>query len=200
MNTSPATPEVPSPQTMRKMLRYIWTVLLSNMDHKSIPAYPSDLPNCSFPLFISWHLNHKNRGCIGNFEPGPLSKMIPEYTIISSSEDPRFPPVSRSDLVPGFECVLNLLTNFEPAGHWKNWQLGKHGVIVSFKADGRKFSATFLPEVTERIGDQEENIRLLVEKAGYHGDYRPLLESIHVERYQSSIQKMTYQEFLDGKL
>jgi AMMECR1 domain-containing protein len=52
-------------------------------------------------------------------------------------------------------------------------QVERHGVIIEFVADGRNYSATYLPDVALEQGwDQREAINSLIKKSGYNGWFR----------------------------
>lgn len=73
--------------------------------------------------------------------------------------------------VPLLTCRISILHQFEPCAHAFDWQVGVHGVLLSFSdATGRRFSATYLPEVALEHGmTREVAIRELVAKSGYAG-------------------------------
>lgn len=79
-------------------------------------------------------------------------------------------------------------------------QIGVHGIQIAFEdpETGRKRRATYLPEVAAEQGwDARETLDSLIKKAGYHGKVTDaLLNSIQLERYQSSKEKLTYSEYL----
>lgn len=98
---------------------------------------------------------------------------------------------------------VSLLARFEPAANWQDWEVGVHGIIIHFTdpdvdARSARRSATFLPDVPLEQGwDQEQTIDALIHKAGYNGpiNYR-LREALSVERYESTIASITYDEFI----
>jgi len=89
-------------------------------------------------------------------------------------------------------CSVSLLTNFEPAGHWKDWQIGKHGIRIEFPNErGSLRSATYLPEIAdEQNWDHKQTIDSLLRKGGYKAKITDeLRDKIALTRYQS--EKMT---------
>lgn len=98
----------------------------------------------------------------------PLSQ-IPYYSTVSAFSDHRFDPIVLSE-VDKLKCSLSLLHDFEKGSDVYDWEVGKHGIIISFKQNSRDFSATYLPEVaTEQKWTKEEAIESLIQKSGYHG-------------------------------
>ena len=76
-----------------------------------------------------------------------------------------------------------------------------HGIQIAFEDPdtGRKRKATYLPEVAPEQGwTAQETLDSLIRKAGFNGTITDRLQnSIKLERYQSSKEKMTYKEYLE---
>ncbi|KAF2717667.1 hypothetical protein K431DRAFT_288373 [Polychaeton citri CBS 116435] len=129
----------------------------------------------SHPLFVTWNLTsksgHKNlRGCIGTFEPQELDQGLRSYALTSAFEDMRFSPIPASQL-PTLSCDVTLLTDFsQPTEDGLDWELGKHGIRISFYRHGRRYGATYLPSVAHEQGwTKEETMVSLMRKAGWNG-------------------------------
>ncbi|XP_055117453.1 AMMECR1-like protein isoform X2 [Hylobates moloch] len=64
-------------------------------------------------------------------------------------KDSRFPPLTREEL-PKLFCSVSLLTNFEDASDYLDWEVGVHGIRIEFiNEKGVKRTATYLPEVAK---------------------------------------------------
>eukprot|EP00930_Biecheleria_cincta_P008587 TRINITY_DN110076_c0_g1_i1.p1 TRINITY_DN110076_c0_g1~~TRINITY_DN110076_c0_g1_i1.p1 ORF type:complete len:367 (+),score=72.91 TRINITY_DN110076_c0_g1_i1:56-1102(+) len=140
--------------------------------------------------------NLELRGCIGCLEPIHFHSGLSEYAIRSSMKDRRFPPV-KLDEVSSLTCRLSILHQFEPCAHAFDWQVGLHGVLLNFSdSHGRKFSATYLPEVAKEHGmSREVAIRELVAKSGYGGPCTPeILDCMEVTRYQTIVESVAFRE------
>jgi uncharacterized protein (TIGR00296 family) len=137
------------------------------------------------------------RGCIGCLEPVLFSPGISDYALRSSLQDKRFPPI-QLDEVPLLTCKLSILYRFEPCLHLEDWQVGIHGIIINFDVHGRRYSATYLPEIPREYGmTHDVAIRELVAKSGYpHPCEEELLACIHVTRYQTLVEGLTYWDYL----
>lgn len=112
----------------------------------------------------------------------------------SGLEDHRFGPISVKEL-PQLSVGVTLLQNFEDGSDAYDWTLGKHGIRISFKKEGRRYGATFLPEVpTEQGWDQKNTLVHLVSKAGYSYD---LLSDDEIElvRYEGIKSRADYAEY-----
>ncbi|RDW86785.1 AMMECR1 domain-containing protein [Aspergillus mulundensis] len=129
-----------------------------------------------YPLFVTWNTLSKSgrkslRGCIGTFEAQELSHGLKSYALTSAFEDTRFSPIPES-LLPSLSCSLTLLGTFEPCTNALDWTLGTHGIRISFIHRGRRFGATYLPDVPVEQGwTKEETIKSLMHKAGWDGSH-----------------------------
>ncbi|KAF2155337.1 hypothetical protein K461DRAFT_276552 [Myriangium duriaei CBS 260.36] len=162
----------------------------------------------SHPLFITWNTlsksGHKSlRGCIGTFEPLPLSTGLQSYSLTSAFEDHRFNPIPAS-LLPSLQVCVTLLTNFsDPDKDAMNWTVGEHGIRLSFQDRGRRYGATYLPDVAREQGwGKEETIVSLMRKAGWAGkrdDWRNVkgLEIVRYEGKKVSLDYLEWREWSD---
>lgn len=70
--------------------------------------------------------------------------------------------------MPSLSCSLTLLSSFETCAHAMDWTLGTHGIRISFTHRGRRFGATYLPDVPVEQGwTKEETVESLMRKAGW---------------------------------
>ena len=115
---------------------------------------------------------------------------------MSAFKDSRFEPISREEL-EYLEVGVSLLSNFEEASCWNDFEIGKHGIRIYYE----RYQATYLPEVALEQGwNHHQTIESLMRKAGFSGNISGLVKSkIKVERYQSSKAFMTYHEWLQYK-
>ncbi|KAJ5693017.1 hypothetical protein N7462_002440 [Penicillium macrosclerotiorum] len=127
-----------------------------------------------YPLFVTWNTlsrsGHKSlRGCIGTFEAQDLAAGLNSYALTSAFDDSRFSPIVES-LLPSLSCSLTLLSTFEPCTDAMDWVLGMHGIRISFIHRGRRYGATYLPDVAVEQGwTKEETVESLMRKAGWDG-------------------------------
>ncbi|KAF2400125.1 hypothetical protein EJ06DRAFT_582679 [Trichodelitschia bisporula] len=158
-----------------------------------------------FPLFVTWDKisarGKSLRGCIGTFEPHELDDGLRSYALTSALDDTRFNPVSAREL-PSLECSVTLLTDFEPAADAMDWEIGKHGLRISFTYHGRRFGATYLPDVAKEQGwTKEETLVSLMRKAGWGGRSSEWSKvNLQVIRYQgrkASLDYKTWREWRD---
>ncbi|KAI0722898.1 AMMECR1 domain-containing protein [Earliella scabrosa] len=192
---------------------------------------PPKFPDGKYPLFVTWNTRssrpgrpHRLRGCIGTFEPQPLRDGLAEYALISAFRDSRFKKIEEWEL-ESLECSVSLLTDFEDADNYLDWEVGVHGIHISFPhpslipiapspssapsplssssavptrgALKHSFSATYLPHVAEEQGwDKIETIDSAIQKAGWNGRIsEDLRRACKVRRYQSRSCEVTWEEY-----
>ncbi|KAG5926028.1 hypothetical protein E4U53_003173, partial [Claviceps sorghi] len=169
------------------------------------------LGTSSAPLFVTWNtVGGENsgddddadnddvslRGCIGTFESQPLSLGIPEYALISALHDTRFAPISKREM-PELQAAVTLLTDFEQADDAYDWDIGIHGIRLSFTDNGHRYGATYLPNVASEQGwSKDETLYSLIRKAGWMGGRtRWKALELKVTRYQGRKASLNYPEF-----
>lgn len=113
-------------------------------------------------VFVSLHKHGQLRGCIGTFEPAKddVAEEIIANAISSSTRDPRFPPVTASEL-DDLEYSVDILTTPEPVTDLNQLDPKEYGVIVE---SGWK-RGLLLPDL-EGVDSVEEQIAICRLKAG----------------------------------
>lgn len=135
-------------------------ILSSN--NESIEVFPSKAP-----LFITWDKNDDLRGCIGTFQPQPIEQGVKRFARTAAFDDPRFPKITKSEL-SSLSCSVTLLDNFKPISNCMGWEIGKHGLKLSFELNNNYYSGTFLPSVAEeQEWDKLTTLYYLLKKADY---------------------------------
>ncbi|KAI9781024.1 MAG: hypothetical protein M1816_002589 [Peltula sp. TS41687] len=155
------------------------------------------------PLFVTWttidEMGGKSlRGCIGTFEAQELESGLRNYALTSALEDSRFVPITKDEL-PELEVGVTLLHNFELAPSPYSWELGKHGLRISFTYHDRRLGATYLPDVPVEQGwSKEATLISLMRKAGWTGrkaEWRQVT-GLKLVRYQGKKVTMRYDEWI----
>jgi AMMECR1 domain-containing protein len=94
----------------------------------------------------------------------PLTKIL---LFARAFGDTRFSPIPVT-LLPSLSCSLTLLSSFETCSHALDWELGIHGIRISFTHRGRRYGATYLPDVAVEQGwTKEQTLDSLMRKAGW---------------------------------
>lgn len=127
-------------------------------------------------VFVTLHKNKDLRGCIGTYLP--VRKNIIEEIIMnaisSSTEDPRFPPVSVKEL-PYIEYSVDILEEPEKVRSINELDPKEYGVIV-IKGFRR---GLLLPDI-EGVDTVDEQLRIAKLKAGIN----PLDKDVEIYRFK----------------
>lgn len=172
---------------------------------KSIPSNV-DLPDKA-PLFITWNKNNQLRGCIGTFQPLPIESGTKRFSLASSLQDPRFPPIGKLEF-KSLSVSVTLLDNFEPIKKWDDWTVGDHGLKVNINKNGEVYLGTFLPSVAvEQEWNEITTLSYLLRKADYIGVpksetaefYQVGIEEgwLELVRYKGLKKDLDYEEFME---
>ncbi|KAJ6717478.1 AMMECR1 DOMAIN-CONTAINING PROTEIN-RELATED [Salix purpurea] len=186
----------------REMAVYCFDTLVAHYNSDDAP--PAAFDEGQHPLFVTWKKivnggEPRLRGCIGTLEARYLVNGFRDYALTSALRDRRFPPIQAKEL-PTLECTVSILTSYETANNYLDWEVGTHGLIIEFTDpnNNARRSATYLPEVAAHEGwTKEEAIDSLMRKAGYSGHItESLRKSILVTRYQSTLFTLTYSDYV----
>ncbi|KAK3407937.1 hypothetical protein EUGRSUZ_J00268 [Eucalyptus grandis] len=185
----------------REMAVYCFDTLVAHYNNEEAP--PPAFEAGQHPLFVTWKKVVTNgeprlRGCIGTLEARCLINGFRDYALTSALRDRRFPPIQAREL-PFLECTVSVLTDYEIANSYLDWEVGKHGIIIEFTDDfNTRRSATYLPEVAAHEGwTKIKAIDSLMQKAGYSGTItEPLRRRIRLTRYQSTLFTMRYSDYV----
>jgi AmmeMemoRadiSam system protein A len=131
-------------------------------------------------VFVSLHKHGQLRGCIGTFEPAKknVAEEIIANAINSSTGDPRFHPVTASEL-DDLEYSVDILTKPEPVIDISQLDPKKYGVIVE---SGWK-KGLLLPDL-EGVDSVEEQIAICRLKAGISASEPIKLYRFQVRRFK----------------
>jgi len=138
----------------KEMAVHCFDTLLSHFSGEEVPS--PGFEGGHYPLFVTWKKTVNGgearlRGCIGTLEGRCVLTGIKDYALTSALRDRRFPPIQAKE-IPLLEVTVSLLTNYEQAGGYLDWEVGKHGMILEFidPRQNLRRSATYLPEVAEQ--------------------------------------------------
>ncbi|CAD5174606.1 unnamed protein product [Musa acuminata subsp. malaccensis] len=186
----------------REMAVYCFDTLVAHYNSEQAP--PPGFEEGQHPLFVTWKkaingAEPRLRGCIGTLEARCIINGFRDYALTSALRDRRFPPIQAKEL-PFLECTVSILTDYEPALDYLDWEVGKHGLIIEFTDPdyNTRRSATYLPEVAahEAGWTKLETIDSLMRKAGYNGAISESLRNrLHITRYQSTLYTMHYRDY-----
>lgn len=125
----------------------------------------ADLEGLEFQrgAFVTLHKKGDLRGCIGNFfSEKPLVNTVEEMAIAAASQDPRFAPVSQTEL-DDLDLEVSVLSPLVEIDDVNKIQVGVHGIyLVSPRGRG-----VLLPQVATEYGwDRETFLENTCLKAG----------------------------------
>lgn len=143
--------------------------LESHLQSRAEKKFEDARPNLELKrgVFVTLKEHGELRGCIGHFEQDvTLRELVPKQTMISATQDPRFPPVTAREL-GDIKIEISVLSEPKPVASWQDIDVGRHGVILRKGMRG----ATFLPQVAPEQGwDREQMLSHLAQKAGLPPD------------------------------
>lgn len=127
-------------------------------------AAPADVPEDMkerAAVFVSLKENGRLRGCIGSLEPTTpdIASEIITYAVYAGTQDPRFMPVTESEL-DSLVYSVDVLGKPEPVESIDELDPSVYGVIVS---DGMR-RGVLLPDL-EGVDTPEEQIEIALAKA-----------------------------------
>jgi AMMECR1 domain-containing protein len=82
-----------------------------------------------------------------------------------------------------------------------DWEIGTHGLRISFTYHNRRYGSTYLPDVAKEQGwTKEETLVSLMRKAGWSGRKEEWKKvPLNVVRYQGSKAKLDYTEWSEWR-
>jgi len=154
-----------------------------------VPEIPRDLPDEIIArragVFVCFKRNGELRGCIGTFTPvyENIAQEIIQNTISAATQDPRFLPVSLSEL-DEITVAIDILSEPEKLEDEEINKLNpkKFGILVKSE-DGLR-SGLLLPNL-EGVNTIEKQVSIACQKAGIdHYAENFCLYKFTVERYE----------------
>lgn len=117
--------------------------------------------------FVTLKKHGQLRGCIGSIRAtAPLYKSVIINAVRAAHYDSRFNPVQPDELSQ-LEIEVSVLSQPQPIASYKEFEVGKHGIILNKEGRG----AVFLPEVAVEQGwNREQTLSHLAKKAGLPSD------------------------------
>ena len=140
---------------------------------------PAELTDRAAGAFVSLHAHGRLRGCIGTTGPttGSVAWEIVQNAVSACARDPRFPPVTVTEL-DSLEYSVDVLGAPEPISSPAELDVKKYGVIVS--CGGRR--GLLLPDL-EGVDTVEQQIDIARQKGGISSREKYTLERFEVVRH-----------------
>jgi AmmeMemoRadiSam system protein A len=142
---------------------------------------PSDLFKRRAGAFVSIHENGRLRGCIGTFLPvrENIADEIIHNAAAAATEDPRFQPISKSEL-DRLDISVDILSEPEPVASTDALDAKRYGVIVT--CGSRR--GLLLPDL-DGVDTPEQQIAISRQKAGISPDEPVSLMRFEVNRHEA---------------
>ena len=169
----------------RKAIESKFSIIKLKIDKNTSEEF-SDVLGC----FVTLHKNGQLRGCIGFPEPiMPLSEGIVNAAQSAAFNDPRFPPLEKSE-VGEISVEISVLTRPKridvrnPEDYLQHIQIGKDGLIVRATFS----SGLLLPQVATEYGwDALTFLRQTCIKASLRQDDWQDFDQVRVYKFQSQV-------------
>ena len=141
---------------------------------------PDEMTGQAAGAFVSLHAHGQLRGCIGTTGPTTenVAWEIVQNAVSACARDPRFPPVTVSEL-DSLEYSVDVLGQPEPIVSQAELDVKKYGVIVS--CGGRR--GLLLPDL-EGVDTVEQQIDIARQKGGISAREKYTLERFEVVRHK----------------
>lgn len=172
MDSSASSKQVLNNVQQKRLLEIARESVEAYVKNGKIPQFEESDPGLNKELgaFVTLKKEGDLRGCIGVFTGDinePLYKIVSQMAISAAVNDPRFNPITESEL-NDLEYEISVLSPLKKVGSWKEIEIGKHGVQVR---NGMR-KGVFLPQVaTENNWDIETFMSVLcTQKAGLPAD------------------------------
>lgn len=156
------------PAEREQLLRLAREAIAAHLCGRVPPAVPAE-GSAAMPggAFVTLHSGGMLRGCIGHIEAdSPRGGVIVRCAVAAATEDPRFPPLTASELA-STTIEVSLLSPCEPVATADDVEVGRHGLIVEMGWH----RGLLLPQVATEWGwDREEFLDHTCRKAGLPDD------------------------------
>jgi AmmeMemoRadiSam system protein A len=132
-------------------------------------------------VFVSlYSADSSLRGCRGTISPveSNLAEAIIRSAIASAVDDPRFPPMTASE-IPGLQVKIDVLSPLEPVNDLECLDEKTYGVMI--QAGNRR--AVLLPDIAV-VNSVSHQLELVRRKAGLSPDEPAELFRFTVARYE----------------
>jgi len=156
----------------------------NHLEGKALPEFGlSDTLKARGAAFVTLTERGQLRGCIGYTEAfKPLWQCVSECAVSAAVNDPRFPPVTRSEL-NGLHIEISVLTPLQPVKSLDEIEVGRDGLMISLA--GRR--GLLLPQVAADYGwSRTEFLEATCRKAGLPTDAY-LSPNVKIQKFQAVI-------------
>ena len=157
-----------TPHDQERLLRHARRAIVARLEERPVEPLPS--PGAlgePAAAFVTIRLDDRLRGCIGSVDDDePLAEVVARCAADAATRDPRFPPLTLSDL-SDVRLEISVLTPFRRVADPVEAEVGRHGVMV----EQGPHRALLLPQVAGEWGwDRDTLLSQTCVKAGLPAD------------------------------
>jgi len=154
----------------KELLKIARTTIVEYVKNRKIPKFEVKSEGLLRPCgaFVTIKRYGQLRGCIGRFSPvtEPLYKVVEQMAIAAATQDPRFPPMTPSEL-SGMSIEISVLSDLSKIDDPEKIQVGVHGLEI----EKGPFRGVLLPQVATEYGwDRIKFLQETCRKAGLPPD------------------------------
>lgn len=171
--------------------RLLLNVAKASIEHGLVHQTPLKYPHHSLSAelldpqacFVTLHINHQLRGCIGTLQPAEaLIDSVCNNAYKAAFEDYRFKPLTEEEAIH-LEIDISIIGKSEAMNTHSEEDLLRQlkPNIDGLTLHERHYCSTFLPAVWQQLTDPKEFLSHLKQKAGLAEDYWS--DTIRFERY-----------------
>jgi len=174
----------PTAEDRATLLKIARQSIENHLVGKPIPPFElSDTLKAKGAAFVTLTERGQLRGCIGYTEAfKPLWQCVSECAVSAAVNDPRFPPVTRSEL-NGLHIEISVLTPLQGVKSLDEIEVGRDGLMISLA--GRR--GLLLPQVATDYGwSRTEFLEATCRKAGLPTDAY-LSPNVKIQKFQAVI-------------
>ncbi len=179
----------------RTLLKIARSAIDCALESKTLPSlnFRSEELNRRSGVFVTLRIGENLRGCIGYIEPlFPLARATQEVAVKAAMEDPRFMPLTQSE-VDRITIEISVLAPLEELKDIETIEIGKHGLVI----DAGYRRGLLLPQVaTEYHWDRKQFLKQISLKAGLPPDAWKQKE---VKLFTFTVEKFDGSEFASSE-
>jgi AmmeMemoRadiSam system protein A len=179
----------------RTLLKIARSAITCALESKTLPSlnFKSEALNRNSGVFVTLRIGEHLRGCIGYIEPlFPLVSAVQEVAVKAAMEDPRFMPLTQSEL-DRITIEISVLSPLKELKDIETIEIGKHGLVI----DAGYRRGLLLPQVaTEYNWDRKQFLKQISLKAGLPADAWKRKE---VKLFTFTVEKFDESEFASSE-
>jgi uncharacterized protein len=179
----------------RTLLHIARSAIVSALERKTLPQLKNQLEalNRRSGVFVTLRIGEDLRGCIGYIEPlFPLADAAREVAVKAALEDPRFMPLTLSELNK-ITIEMSVLSSLSKLEDIEKIEIGTHGLVI----DAGYRRGLLLPQVaTEYRWDRKQFLKQTALKAGLTPDAWKQKE---IKLFTFTVEKFDESEFVSFK-